>query len=81
MDLQFKLSKEFIEEIQQYILADNGEAVVHSLLDIHEADIAEILDVVSMYEAKYIFQLLEDEKFKKGNFTTKFLEDFVLKPV
>lgn len=26
-------------------------------------------------------QLFEDEKFKKGDFTTKFLEDFVLKPV
>jgi acetyl-CoA carboxylase biotin carboxylase subunit len=26
-------------------------------------------------------QLFEDEKFKKGDFTTKFLEDFVLKPI
>lgn len=26
-------------------------------------------------------QLFEDEQFKKGNFTTKFLEDFKLKPV
>ena len=26
-------------------------------------------------------QLLEDERFKKGKFTTKFLEDFILKPI
>jgi acetyl-CoA carboxylase biotin carboxylase subunit len=26
-------------------------------------------------------QLFEDENFKKGNFTTKFLEDFKIKPI
>ena len=62
MDQQFKLTKEFIEDIQDYVSASNGEAVIHALSDIHEADIAEILDVVDMEEAKFIFQLLEDER-------------------
>jgi magnesium transporter len=62
MDLQFKLTKDFIEEIQELIASDNREAVVNSLNKLHEADIAEILDVVSMEEAKYIFRLLEDER-------------------
>ncbi len=62
MDLQFKLTKDFIEEIQELIASDNREAVVNSLNMLHEADIAEILDVVSMEEAKYIFRLLEDER-------------------
>jgi magnesium transporter len=62
MDLQFKLTKDFIEEIQELIASDNREAVVNSLKKLHEADIAEILDVVSMEEAKYIFRLLEDER-------------------
>jgi magnesium transporter len=62
MNLQFKLTKDFIEEIQELIASDNREAVVNSLNKLHEADIAEILDVVSMEEAKYIFRLLEDER-------------------
>jgi magnesium transporter len=62
MDLQFKLTKDFIEEIQELIASDNREAVVNSLNKLHQADIAEILDVVSMEEAKYIFRLLEDER-------------------
>lgn len=62
MDLQFKLTKDFIEEIQELIATDNREAVVNSLNKLHEADIAEILDVVTMDEAKYIFRLLEDER-------------------
>ncbi|MDB4196050.1 MAG: magnesium transporter [Flavobacteriales bacterium] len=60
--MQFKLTKDFIEEIQELIASDNREAVVNSLNKLHEADIAEILDVVSMEEAKYIFRLLEDER-------------------
>ena len=62
MDTQFKITKEFIEQIQQLIAGDNGEAILHSLVDVHEADIAEILDIVDMEEAKYIFRLLEDER-------------------
>ncbi|MEN8928505.1 MAG: magnesium transporter [Flavobacteriales bacterium] len=62
MDLQFKISKDFIEEIQEQISANNGEAVLVAIKPLHEADIAEILDVVSMDEAKFIFRLLEDEK-------------------
>ncbi len=62
MDLQYKLTKDFIEQIQELIAADNGKDIAKQLIDFHEADIAEILDVVSMEEAKYIFRLLEDEK-------------------
>ena len=62
MDLQYKLTKDFIEQIQELIAADNGKDIAKQLIDFHEADIAEILDVVSIEEAKYIFRLLEDEK-------------------
>lgn len=60
--MQFKLTREFIEEIQSYASVENGEAIRHALMDVHEADIAEILEIVSMEEAKYIFRLLEDEQ-------------------
>lgn len=62
MDLQFKITKEFIEEIQELIASDNREEIALILENFHEADIAEILDVVSMEEARYIFRLLDDEK-------------------
>lgn len=62
MDLQFKLTKDFIEEIQNYVATDNAEAILHALIDVHEVDIAEILDLVSMDEAKYVYRLLEDER-------------------
>lgn len=61
MDVQFKITKEFIEEIQEFVATGNRESIVQSLADLHEADIAEILDVISMDEAKFIFRLLDDE--------------------
>jgi magnesium transporter len=61
MDLQFKISKDFIEEIQEFVSNDDRGAILNAISTLHEADIAEILDVVSMEEAKYIFRLLEDE--------------------
>ena len=61
MDLQFKITKEFIEEIQEFISGNNGDAVLNALEGVHSADIAEVLDLVSMDDAKYIFRLLEDE--------------------
>ncbi|MGB1039460.1 MAG: magnesium transporter [Flavobacteriales bacterium] len=61
MDLQFKITKEFIEEIQEFISRNNGDAILSAIDGVHEADIAEILDLVSMEEAKYIFRLLDDE--------------------
>jgi magnesium transporter len=61
MDLQFKITKEFIEEIQELVATGNRESIVQNLSELHEADIAEILDVISMEEAKFIFRLLDDE--------------------
>ncbi len=61
MDLQFKISKDFIEEIQEFVSNGDRGAILNAISTLHEADIAEILDVVSMEEAKYIFRLLEDE--------------------
>ena len=61
MDLQFKITKEFIEEIQDLVSVNNGNAILGIIKNLHEADIAEILDVVSMDEAKFIYRLLEDE--------------------
>ena len=62
MDLQFKISKDFIEEIQELISKDDRGGILNAIAPLHEADIAEILDLVSMDEAKFVFRLLEEEK-------------------
>lgn len=62
MSLEFKITKDFIEETQRYIENNDGDSILHSIEGVHEADIAELLDVVSMEEAKFIYRLLEDER-------------------
>lgn len=62
MDLQFKITKDFIEEIQEYISMNNRDGILDAISTLHEADIAEVLDIVSMDEAKFIYRLLDEEK-------------------
>ncbi len=60
--MEFKISKELIEEIE--LLIENGkdrelEAILN---DMHHADVAEILDELEFDEATYIFKVLDSEK-------------------
>lgn len=60
--MEFKISREFIAQIEQLISA-NKEKELHDLLhEIHYADIAEIMGELSHYEALYIFNCLDSEK-------------------
>ena len=60
--MQFKLTKEFIEEIKLLVSTGDGVAILSTLEGVHEADIAEMFDVLGMEEAKFIFRLLDEEK-------------------
>ena len=60
--MEFKISKELIEQIE--LLIENGkdrelEAILN---DMHHADVAEILDELEFDEATYIFKVLDSEK-------------------
>lgn len=60
--MQFQISKDFVEKIEHLIAeCDNKELLLH-LEDLHHADIAEVLDELSLDEATYIIKLLDSDK-------------------
>ena len=60
--MQFKVSKDFIIEVEQLIQNKNDKQLEVLLNDLHHADIAEILDELDFDEATYIFKVLDSEK-------------------
>jgi len=60
--MQFKISKELIEQIEQLILVKNDQELELLLNDMHHADIAEIFDEISIDDATYVFRILDSEK-------------------
>ena len=60
--MEFKISKDFIAQIEQYISENREEQLVTLLEDIHYADIAEIMGELDSSEASYLFHILDSEK-------------------
>ena len=60
--MEFKISKEFIAQIEQYIEENREEQLQALLGDIHYADIAEIMEELDSREASYLFNILDSEK-------------------
>lgn len=60
--MEFKISKDFIIEVEQLIQNKNDRQLELLLNDLHHADIAEILDELDFDEATYIFKILDSEK-------------------
>lgn len=59
--MRFELTKDFLELLRQKIAEQDLVWINENLIVLHYADIAEILDKLSMEEAKYIYFLLEEE--------------------
>jgi len=59
--MQFKISKELLEQIEQLIHQKNDQELAVLLNDLHHADIAEIFDELNIEEATYIFKILDSE--------------------
>ncbi len=60
--MEFKISRDFIVQIEQ-LISENREKELQDLLhDIHYADIAEIMGELDDSEAIYIFHILDSEK-------------------
>ena len=57
--MQFQLTSEFIEHIEQLISKKDGKALRALLNDLHFADVAELLEELSFDEATYLINLLE----------------------
>ncbi len=60
-NIQFELTDELIEQVQQLIEDKNDDALHQLLNEFHYADIAEILDEVDLDDAVYVIKLLDSE--------------------
>ena len=60
--MEFKISKQLIQELEQLIQNKNDQQLEVLLNDMHHADIAEILDELDFNVATYIFKVLDSEK-------------------
>jgi magnesium transporter len=60
--MEFKISKELIQQLEQFIESKNDQQLEVLLNDMHHADIAEILDELDFDQATYIFKVLDSEK-------------------
>ena len=60
--MQFKISSELLDQVKAYISAKDDAALKELLVDLHHADVAEILDEVNTEEAAYLVLLLDSEQ-------------------
>lgn len=60
--MEFKVSKEFIHQLEDLIVKKNDNELEVLLNDLHHADIAEILEELDFDEATYIFKVLDSDK-------------------
>src|SRR5690606_1788688 len=59
--MQFELTEEFIEQVEQYIANNDGDALKGLVDDFHFADVAELLQELNHEEATYLVKLLDSE--------------------
>ncbi|AEA43401.1 magnesium transporter [Fluviicola taffensis] len=59
--MRFELTKEFLERIRQAVSSEDTEWIKQHITDLHFADIAEIMDELSMEQSKYLYFQLEEE--------------------
>jgi len=59
--MRFELTKEFLEILQQKIAEQDAFWIQENVLELHYADIAEILDKLSNDEAKFIYFLVDED--------------------
>jgi len=59
--MQFQLTTDFLQKIEQLIAKKDGRALKELLTDFHFADIAEILEDLKSNDATYLIKLLESD--------------------
>lgn len=60
--MQFQISPELVEKIEQLVDEQNDKELLLHLEDLHHADIAEIIDELALEQSTYIIKLLSSEK-------------------
>ncbi len=59
--MSFKVTRDFIDSIRQAVRLSDEATILNALVDLHPADIAEIFEAIDAEEAKFVFDLLEEE--------------------
>ncbi|MBD3637138.1 MAG: magnesium transporter [Crocinitomicaceae bacterium] len=59
--MENELTREFLERLELMIENEDSMAITKELEDLHPSDIADIMESLSMAEAKFIFDHLDDE--------------------
>ncbi len=60
--MSFELTKDFVEKVRKSVEFEDKDWLVHNVIELHFADIAEILDRLNNLEAKYIYYLLDEDQ-------------------
>ena len=59
--VNFELTREYIDNLQELIEAKNESTISELLEELHPADIAEIYEELSIEEAKFLYFLMDDD--------------------
>jgi magnesium transporter len=60
--MEFEITREYVERLKELISENNTDELKATMEPLHPADIAEVMDDLTMDEAKFIYLLLEGEK-------------------
>ena len=59
--MAIEINKDFLQNLDQLIHSKNDKALLSLLAEEHPADIAEIIDILNLNNATYLFKLLDSE--------------------
>jgi magnesium transporter len=59
--MQFQLTKEFIDQLKERVASGDSAWINENVLELHHADIADVLDELSHEEAKHVYYLSSEE--------------------
>ena len=60
--MQFELTKQYLAKLRKAINDTNTIFLSQEMKKLHEADIADVLDELSMDDAKYLYDFIEEGK-------------------
>ena len=59
--MQFELTKKFIDQIISALENEDSGFIVEAINPLHPADIAEILEILTLSKAKFLYRLLDND--------------------
>jgi len=62
MSDKIEINSAYIEELTSLIEAQNSKELISRIVELHIADISEIIEDLSLENAKYLFELISDEE-------------------